>query len=152
MTFRPEANLAAGNVTVTQVYEWGTLDGALTEAMKTAVRTALKNDVAAAWSDKHSIKVTDPVCGEKTLSLRFRILWKPGDTTDARHYRVNLQKAPRRSGVSHPNIDLDRDLGGGAWTLKHAFGHTFGMPDEHLYSGVTAAAPRRSPSSPATAS
>lgn len=138
--FRFEGNLASGNVTVTIILKWGVIGGDVTDAMKTAVKAGLQSDVAAAWSGKNSVRVTDPICGEKTLPINFRILWTPGDTTDSEHYSVDLEKAPRRSGVAYPTftLDHDADLNDNAWTLKHEFGHAFGMPDEYFYSGVTA--------------
>ena len=139
--YRFEGNLASMNATVTIILGWGTIGANVTDAMKTAVKTALQNDVTAAWSGKQSVRVTDPICGEKTLPINFRVLWNPDDTTDSVHYSVDLEKEPQRSGVAHPTftLDHDADLDDDAWTMKHEFGHAFGMPDEYFYSGVTEA-------------
>ena len=94
--YRFGGNLASGNITITFVLKWGTIGGTVTEAMKTAVKSALQTKVTAAWSGKANLRVTDPVCGEKTLPINFRILWNPGDTTDAEHFTVDLEKEPRR--------------------------------------------------------
>ena len=139
--YRFEGNLASGNITATFILKWGTIGGTVTNAMKTAVKSALKTKVAAAWSNKGSVRVTDPVCGEKTLPIRFRILWNPDDTTDSEHFTVDLEKEPRRSSVAFPRftLDHDADLDDDAWTLKHEFGHAFSGRDEYFYSGVTSA-------------
>ncbi|MCZ6665370.1 MAG: hypothetical protein O7B81_08695, partial [Gammaproteobacteria bacterium] len=123
--YRFEGNLASGNVTVVFILKWGTIGGDVTNAMKTAIKTALQTDVTSAWSGKNSVKVTDPICGEKTLPINFRILWNPDDTTDSEHYSVELEKEPRTSSVAHPIIKLDHDadLNDDSWTLKHEFGH-----------------------------
>ena len=139
--FRFGGNLASGNITVTFIFNWGAIGGDVTEEMKTSVKTALQNDVAAVWSGKHSVRVTDPICGEKTLPINFRVLWNPDDTTDSEHFSVDLEKEPRTSSVAHPTITLDHDadLEDDAWTLKHEFGHAIGLEDEYFYSGVTEA-------------
>jgi hypothetical protein len=139
--FRFAGNLASGNVRITFILKWGTIGGAVTDEMKTAVKSALQTNVTAAWSGQGSVKVTDPVCGEKTLPINFRILWNPDDTSDSEHYSVDLEKAPRRSSVSYPKftLDHDADLLDDAWTWKHEFGHGVGQKDEYFYSGVTSA-------------
>jgi type VI secretion system secreted protein VgrG len=139
--YRFGGNLASGNITITFVLKWGTIGATVTEAMKAAVKSALQTQVTAAWSGKANLRVTDPVCGEKTLPINFRILWNPGDTTDAEHFTVDLEKEPRRSSVAFPKftLDHDADLNDEAWTLKHEFGHGFGGQDEYFYSGVTSA-------------
>ena len=105
----------------------GTLGANLTNAHKTAVKNALKTNAANAWSNKHSVKVTDPICGEKTLPVRFRVLWKPDDTTDARHYGINLTKSGTRASVNSNFADFDHDdgLADNSWVFKHEFGHLF---------------------------
>jgi hypothetical protein len=137
--YRFGARLSSNEIMITLVLEWGTLGTNVTNAHKTAVKNALKTGAAGAWSNKHSVKVTDPICGEKTLPIRFRVLWKPDDTTDARHYRINLTKSGTRSGVDANFADFDHDdgLADNSWVLKHEFGHLFLLPDEYFYSGVT---------------
>lgn len=134
--FKFAVKLAGGEAVLTFVCKWGTVEGdpPLTEAMKTAVKTALTGKVPQAWSNAHSLKVVDPICGEKTLSIKFEVNWDDasGDAID-----VNLQKAGRRSSASANvmNLDYDDDLDDDAWTLKHEFGHAIGNHDEYHYSG-----------------
>lgn len=140
-SFRFEAKLSSGEILITMIMEWGNLHADLTEAHKTAIKTAFKGEVVNGWSNKHSVKVTDPICGEKTLPIKFRVLWKPDDTTDSRNYRINATKVGQRSNVGpgYSNIDHDDDLDDNAWTLKHEFGHMMLLPDEYFLGGVTSA-------------
>jgi len=139
--YRFAANLSSDEIMITLILEWGSLGPGLTEAHKRAIQNALKTDCASAWSNQHSVRVTDPICGEKTLPIKFQVLWKPDDTSDSRHYRINLTKSGTRSGVNDDYADFDHDdgLANNSWVLKHEFGHLFLLPDEYFYSGVSSA-------------
>jgi hypothetical protein len=139
--FRLEANLAAGNITITSIFKYGTVTGDVTNAQKTATVTAFKARVGD-WSNRFQMKITDPICGERTLPIRFRLLWAPDDTSDAHQFSVNLYKTYPRAGVTGTtiNIGYDSDVTpDSGWTLTHEYGHTFGLPDEYFHPGVTAA-------------
>jgi type VI secretion system secreted protein VgrG len=141
VAFRLGANLASGNITITSIVKWGTFAADVTEAMKTATITKFK-EKAASWSGKFSVKVTDPVCGEKTLPINYRLLWSPTDIADAAPYSLNLYKTYPRAGVTGWNIDFGYDnsvVAASGWELAHEYGHTLCLPDEYFYAGVTAA-------------
>lgn len=139
--FRLEVNLAAGNVMITSIFRWGTVAADVTEAQKTDTITKFKAKVAG-WGNRFNMKITDPVCGEKTLPIQFRLLWSPDDTTDTAPYRVNLHKTYPRAGVTGWNVDIGYDSDvtpNSAWVLAHEYGHILCLPDEYFYTGVTAA-------------
>ena len=139
--FRLGANLAAGNITITSIFAWGTLAADVTAAMKTDTITKFKAKVTG-WGNQFSMKITDPICGEKTLPILFRLLWTPDDTTDAAQYTVNLYKTYPRAGVSGTTIDFGYDeavTAHSSWELAHEYGHTLCLQDEYFYGGVTAA-------------
>jgi type VI secretion system secreted protein VgrG len=136
-----EANLAAGNITITSIFKWGVVAADITAAEKANTITQFKAKVAG-WSNRFNLKVVDPVCGEKTLPIRFRLLWNPDDTTDAAPYSVNLSRTYPRAGVTGWSIDMGYDTSVTAhsgWELAHEYGHTLCLPDEYFYAGVTAA-------------
>lgn len=134
--FKFDVRLAGGEVVVSYVCKWSTVEGdpPLTQAMKDEIKAALTTTVPAAWSDQHSLKIVDPICGEKTLPIRVKMTWDDGA---ANAIAVNLQKAPIRSSASARtmNLDYDDDLKDSAWTLKHEFGHVLANHDEYHYSG-----------------
>jgi len=139
--FRLEANLASGNITVTSIFRWGTIASGITEAEKADTITKFKQQVAA-WSGHYSMRITDPICGERTLPIRFRLLWSPDDSADSATHQVNLYRTYARAGVTgwHVDIGYDSDVTvDGAWTLAHEYGHTISLKDEYFYSGVTSA-------------
>jgi type VI secretion system secreted protein VgrG len=141
VAFRLGANLAAGNITITSIFKWGTVAADVTEAQKTDTINQFKAKVAG-WGNRFNMKITDPVCGVKTLPVRFRLLWSPGDTTDAAPFQVNLYKTYPRAGVTGWNIDMGYDsqvTPNSAWVLAHEYGHTLCLKDEYFYSGVTSA-------------
>jgi hypothetical protein len=140
--YRFNGNLASGNITITLIFKLGTIDAALTAEQRAKIVADFKAVVGPAWSNKHSIKVTDPICGEKTLPVLFNVLWNPDDTADTHHYTVNVTTAPITANVSGSVISLnyaDDVVADGGWVMTHEFGHTWGLPDEYFYSGVTAA-------------
>lgn len=141
VAFRLEANLGAGNITITSIFNWGTVAADVTDAQKTDTITQFKAKVAG-WGNRFNMKIIDPVCGEKTLPIRFRLLWSPDDTTDTAPYRVNLYKTYPRAGVTGWNVDIGYDSDvtpDSAWVLAHEYGHTLCLPDEYFYAGVTSA-------------
>lgn len=135
--FRLEANLAAGNITVISIFRWGTIAADITDAEKANTITQFKAKVSG-WGGRFSMRITDPVCGVKTLPIQFRLLWSPDDTTDAAPYTVNLHRTYPRAGVTGWNIDIGYDsdvLPNSAWVLAHEYGHTLCLQDEYFYSG-----------------
>lgn len=141
VAFRLEANLAAGNVTVTSIFKWGTVAADVTNAQKTDTITQFKAKVAG-WSNRFNMKIVDPVCGEKTLPIRFRLLWSPDDTATAAPFSVNLYKTYPRAGVTGWIVDIGYDSDvtpDSAWVLAHEYGHTVCLKDEYFYSGITTA-------------
>lgn len=141
VAFRLEANLAAGNVTITSIFRWGTIAADVTETQKADTITKFKQKVAG-WGNRFNMKITDPICGEKTLPIRFRLLWSPDDTSDTAPYKVNLSKTHPRAGVTGWDVDIGYDSDvtpDSAWVLAHEYGHTLCLPDEYFYAGVTSA-------------
>lgn len=141
VAFRLGANLAAGSITITSIFKWGTIGADVTDAMKAATITKCKEKVAY-WSGRFSMKITDPICGEKTLPVNFRLLWSPDDTADTAPYMLNLYKTYPRAGVTGWNIDLGYDnkvVPDDGWVIAHEYGHTLCLPDEYFYASVTAA-------------
>ncbi len=139
--FRLEANLGAGNITVTSIFRWGTVASDVTEAQKAATITQFKAKVAG-WGNRFNMKIIDPICGEKTLPIRFRLLWNPDDTSDTAPFRVNLRKTYPRAGVTGWNVDIGYDSNvtpDSGWVLAHEYGHTICLKDEYFYAGVTSA-------------
>ena len=141
VAFRLEANLAAGNITITSIFRWGTVAGDVTNAQKADTITQFKAKVAG-WGNRFNMKIMDPICGEKTLPIRFRLLWSPDDTSDTAPFRVNLRKTYPRAGVTGWNVDIGYDSDvtpDSAWVLAHEYGHTICLKDEYFYAGVTSA-------------
>lgn len=141
VAFRLEVNLASNNITVTSIFRWGTVATDVTNAQKADTITKFKATVTG-WSNHFNMKITDPICGEKTLPIRFRLLWSPGDTSDSAPFRVNLHKTYPRAGVTGWDIDIGYDSDvtpDSAWVLAHEYGHTFCLHDEYFYTGVTSA-------------
>lgn len=141
VAFRLEANLAAGDITVTSIFKWGTVAADVTNAQKTDTIAQFKTQVAG-WGNRFNMKIVDPVCGEKTLPVRFRLLWSPDDTTAAAPFQVNLHKTYPRAGVTGWNVDIGYDSDvtpHSAWVLAHEYGHTLCLKDEYFYAGVTSA-------------
>lgn len=139
--YRLEANLAAGNITIVSIFKWGTVAADVTAAQKTDTIAKFKAKVAG-WGDRFNMKIVDPVCGEKTLPIKFRLLWSPDDTTDTAPYNVNLYKTYPRAGRTGWNVDIGYDSDvtpDSAWVLAHEYGHCFSLADEYFYAGVTSA-------------
>jgi hypothetical protein len=148
IAFRLEANLAGRSITITSIFKWGTIAPRMkkTKAKKLKVRKDFTIKMfkakAASWSGKFKMKITDPVCGEKTLPIRFRVLWSPDDTGDPAPFQVNLHRTYPRAGVTGWDIDigyLSDVVPNAGWVLAHEYGHTFCLPDEYFYAGVTSA-------------
>lgn len=141
VAFRLEANLASGNITITSIFKWGTVAADVTEAEKTDTIAKFKAK-AADWGNRFSMKITDPLCGEKTLPIKFRLLWSPDDTADTAPFKVNLYKTFGTAAVTGWDIDIGYDSDvtpDSAWVLEHEYGHTLCLPDEYFYASVTAA-------------
>ncbi len=141
VAFRLEANLAAGNITVTSIFSWGTVASDVTEAEKTDTITKFKARVAG-WGNQFRMTITDPTCGERTLPILFRLLWSPDDTSDTTPFRVNLYKTYPRAGRTGWNVDIGYDSDvtpHSAWVLSHEYGHCVSLPDEYFYASVTSA-------------
>jgi hypothetical protein len=139
--FALEANLAAGNITITSIFKWGTVAADVTAVQKADTIAKFKAKVAG-WGGRFNMKIMDPVCGVKTLPIRFRLLWSPDDTSDTAPYQVNLYKTYPRAGVTGSNIDIGYDsdvIPNSAWVLAHEYGHTLCLQDEYFYAGVTSA-------------
>ncbi len=139
--FRLTAGLASGKLKITSIFDWGSVGSDVTEAEKTATIAKFKEQVAT-WSGQFSLKVVDPVCGEKTLPIEYELLWSPDDTGDAAVFHVNLLKTFPRAGVTGSDVDIGYDSDvtpDGGWVLAHEYGHTVCLPDEYFYGGVTAA-------------
>jgi hypothetical protein len=139
--FRLEANLAAGNITITSIFQWGTVAADVTNAQKANTITQFKAMVGS-WGGRFKMKITDPICGEKTLPIQFRLLWSPDDTADTPPYKVNLYKTYPRAGRTGWFLDIGYDSDvtpNSAWVLAHEYGHTLSLPDEYFYAGVTSA-------------
>ena len=139
--FRLTAGLASGKLTITSIFDWGTVAANVTEAERAATIAAFKAQVAT-WSGHFSLKVVDPVCGEKTLPIEYKLLWSPDDTADAAMFHVNLFKTFPRAAVTGTNIDIGYDSDvtpDGGWVMAHEYGHTVCLPDEYFYGGVTSA-------------
>lgn len=141
VAFRLDANLGAGNIAITSIFKWGTIAADITNDEKADTITQFKARVAG-WSNQYNMKIHDPKCGEKTLPIRYRLLWSPDDTTDSAAFSVNLYRTYPRAGVTGWDIDIGYDSNvkkDSAWTLAHEYGHTLCLKDEYFYSGVTAA-------------
>jgi hypothetical protein len=134
-------NLPGNQVLVTTVFKWGTIASGVTEAQKTAIKDGLKNRVPAVWGNKFDLKITDATCTptEKTLPIRFRVLWDD-ETTIGHHYTANLAVGPATSDITGSNANFDTlDTDDNSYTLCHEYGHTVGLADEYLYRGQTSA-------------
>lgn len=139
--FRLTAGLASGRLKITSIFNWGTVAADVTDAEKTATIAQFKAQVAT-WSGHFSLRVVDPICGEKTLPIAYDLLWSPDDTADAAPFHVNLYKTFPRAGVTGSDVDIGYDSDvtpDGGWVLAHEYGHTVCLPDEYFYAGVTAA-------------
>jgi hypothetical protein len=148
VAFRLEANLAAGNITITSIFKWGTISKGFKKTRAKKVQARKDNTIkmfkakVASWGGRFQMKITDPVCGEKTIPIQFRLLWSPTDTSDTAPYRVNLYKTYPRAGVTGWNINigyLSDVVPDSAWVLAHEYGHTLCLEDEYFYAGVTSA-------------
>jgi type VI secretion system secreted protein VgrG len=141
VAFRLEAKLAARQIQITSIFTWGAIGAGVTAKQKSKAMRRFKNR-AALWSGRYRMKVDDPVCGTKTLPIRFRLLWNPDDTPDAPPYRVNLSASYPRANVQgwNVNIGFKEDVKADkSWTLTHEYGHTVSLPDEYFYTaGVPA--------------
>jgi hypothetical protein len=141
VAFRLEANLAAHTIRIVSIFKWGTVSAHVTNAQKRRTMRKFKARVAG-WSGRFRMKITDPVCGVKTLPILFRLRWSPNDTSHAAPYKVNLHKTYPRAGVTGWDVDIGYDSDvtpDAAWVLAHEYGHTLCLPDEYFYGGVTAA-------------
>ena len=141
VAFRLEANLGRGNIRIISIFKWGTVGAGVTAAQKKRTIKKFKARVSG-WGGRFRMKIKDPVCGEKTLPILFKLRWSPDDTADAETYRVNLFRTYPRAGVAgwDVNIGYQSDVTpNGAWVLAHEYGHTLCLPDEYFYAGVAAA-------------
>lgn len=141
VAFRLEANLRYRNVKITSIFRWGTVAADVTSAQKRRTIRKFKSKVTG-WGGRFRMKITDPSCGEKTLPIRFRLLWSPQDTSDTAPYQVNLYKTYPRAGVTGWNVDIGYDsdvVPNAGWVLAHEYGHTLCLPDEYFYANVSSA-------------
>ena len=141
IAFRLEANLAKGHIRITSIFKWGTVAATVTNPQKRRTMRLFKARVAG-WGGRFRMKITDPVCGMRTVPILFRLLWSPDDTADNAPYKVNLHKTYPRAGVTGWDVDIGYDSDvkpNAAWVLSHEYGHTLSLPDEYFYAGVAAA-------------
>ncbi len=141
VAFRLEVNVARRKAVITSIFKWGTIGAGVTNRQKKRTIRKFKAQ-ARSWSGKYRLKVIDPVCGNKTLSVKFRLLWSPGDTTDRAPYNVNLYTTYPRAGVTGWNINIGYTsdvVANRGWALAHEYGHTLCLADEYFYAGVTSA-------------
>lgn len=141
VAFRLEAHLGRGFVRITSIFKWGTVAAGVTAAQKARTIRRFKARVAG-WGGRVWMTITDPVCGERRLPVRFRLLWSPDDTADRAPYRVNLYDTFPRAGVTGWNVDIGYHsdvVPDAGWTLAHEYGHTLCLADEYFYAGVTSA-------------
>lgn len=136
-------DFVANQVLVTSVFQWGSVDPAITNSQRNQIISSFGSRVASVWSNKANMRITDTTCSpnSKTLPIRFQILWNTA-TSIAPHYSVNLVPGPARSNITGLVASIDmHDLNNRAYTLAHEYGHTIGLPDEYLYAarGVTSA-------------
>lgn len=105
----------------------------VSEADETAVRTRLSSGVTANWGAAgHKIKVVDPSCGEKELSVKF----SPVFVDSGQHITVKLHASYPREDLTGDEMNVN--VGTVAWVYAHEFGHAFGLADEYSYtSGET---------------
>jgi hypothetical protein len=138
--FKLTVDLTANEVILSRVLKWGTIAAGVTEAQKTAIKTGLTTNAAAAWTGKYSLKITDAACTPptKSLPIKFVITWDDAGTSG--DLTVDLKPGPSVSSADGTVMNLDTlDVNNGGYTLAHEFGHSVGQVDEYLYSGVAAA-------------
>lgn len=141
VAFRLLAGLKSGKLVITSIFKWGTIDPSITAAEKADTIAKFKQQVAT-WSNRYMLRVTDPICGEKTLPIVFELKWSPDDTADTAPYSVNLHRTHPQAAVTGFDIDIGYDsdvIRHGAWVLAHEYGHTLCLADEYFYPGTAAA-------------
>ena len=94
----------------------------------TAAKTKLETGVETYWSDRFTLEVDDPVCGNKSFLVKYKVT--VGLVQPALH-RENSHGLPerRRNGRRHERFKNDFRLDD-----AHEVAHCFGLPDEYSYT------------------
>jgi hypothetical protein len=104
----------------------------VTDADVTTAKTKLENGVSTHWNGKFTLEADDPVCGKKSFSVEYKIVW----VTSGEDYIIKIHDTYAREGVTGTVMDVSKSTSD--WTYAHEFAHCIGLPDEYSYvSGST---------------
>lgn len=94
----------------------------------TAAKTKLETGVETYWSDRFTLEVDDPVCGNKSFLVKYKVTW----VSSNQHYTVKIHTAYPREGVTGDVMNVSKTTSD--WTYAHEVAHCFGLPDEYSYT------------------
>jgi len=126
-------HLKALNTVVVKVrFKMNPLTG-VSDADAKAAKIKMTKGVNTYWNKNNfNLEVDDPLCGKKTLSIRYKVAW----VTSGQHYTVNLYNTyPKRENVAGNIMKVQKSTD--EWIYAHEFAHCVGLPDEYSYTKFT---------------
>jgi type VI secretion system secreted protein VgrG len=92
------------------------------------VKAACIRSIEAHWNNKFKLKITDPVCGTKTLPIVYKVIW----VASGEHYIFRIYGRIEREQVSDGEIYVATSTDD--HTHAHEFAHCVGVTDEYSYA------------------
>jgi len=100
----------------------------VTEAHINALKARMERGIEELWNDKFTLAVTDPLCGELTFPIRYKVEW----VSSGHDYTMNVAATSVHENVVSLQVNVWKDTD--AWTLAHEYAHCVGIADEYAYA------------------
>jgi hypothetical protein len=106
-------------------------DSGVTADQVTTCKANLASGINTHWNGKFTLAISDPVCGNKSMPVRYRVQW----VDSGEDYELHVHATYPREGLSGRVMDVSPTTD--AWTFAHEFAHCVGEPDEYSYTTET---------------
>jgi type VI secretion system secreted protein VgrG len=83
--------------------------------------------VRLGWNEKFILEISDPVCGNISLPITYKVHWTESDE----HFTLDINEDIEDPRESVNFSFLNAYINTKAWVFAHEFGHCIGLPDEY---------------------